>query len=279
MYEVCPNCGHDFLDRTIEDNEVIYSCESCDWYKIEKDPFLPGVWSVKIHQALAPIDILQSLLTTPDITGFLRPRLKGVSYLGNPGSARQFTVDSDQYLLGEIEIAYQVYLKQMIVLAATYVELILKDFFLSFFVAKPAQMNKVLASSGKEKAMVSLNEILNTGSKEELVMKLAERAALIKGSGEPDKILKTLISECKIKLERPLIDDLRSLKEQRNRIVHEETDEQVDIKQVLNSFGLLLYFLYVLVKVADIYGVPYLDDEGFLRDFESKINENEQSQS
>jgi len=276
MYETCPNCGSDFLKRTIEDNEVMYSCVNCDWYKVEQEPFLLGMWGITIRQALAPIDILHSLLTAPDIVGFLRPRLKGVSYLSQAGAARKFTVESDKYLLGEIDIAHQVYLRQMIVLAATYLELILKDFFLSFFIAKPSRMNQVLSTTGKGEAVVSLNELLSTETKEELVMKLAQRAAGIKGSGEPDKILRTLVNECKVKLEGPIIDNVRLLKEQRNRIVHEETQEDIDIKQVLDSFGTIEYFLYVLAEIAKNYDVPYLDDEGFLSSFENRMKKYEQ---
>lgn len=271
MFEKCPNCG-DYVSESIEGNVAVYSCQSCDWVDVQRELFMVGIWSVTIHQALAPIDILQSLLTSPDVAQFLRPRLKGISYLCDTGPIRQFTVDSDTYLIGEVDIAYQVYLRQMVVLASTYIELILKDFFRAFFVAKPSRMNTVLALSGKGEASIPLNEILKAESLDQLVLNLAMRASMIKGSGEPDKIMEALIKDCKITLDRPLVDDIRLLKERRNRIVHEWNDDIVDIQQVLNSFGMILYLLYVLVLIADIYSVPYLDDVDFMRDFKNECH-------
>jgi hypothetical protein len=118
----CPDCDFSSVDLTVEDGKMIYFCENCGWQKIEENYFYLTAWNVEIRQALAPIDILQSLLTDIDIAKFLRPRLKGLSHLSN------FKDASDEYLFGEIKIAQQVYLKQMIVLATTYVELLLKDF-------------------------------------------------------------------------------------------------------------------------------------------------------
>jgi hypothetical protein len=101
---------------------MIFLCENCGWQKIEENYFYLTAWSVEIRQALAPVDVLQSLLTDTEIAKFLRPRLRGVSHLSN------FTDASDKYLFWEISIAHQVYLRQMIVLATMYVELILEDF-------------------------------------------------------------------------------------------------------------------------------------------------------
>ena len=36
------------------------------------------------------------------------------------------------------------------------------------------------------------------------------------------------MDDCKIELERQFIDDVRLLKEQRNRLVHQETDEEIE---------------------------------------------------
>jgi hypothetical protein len=185
----CPNCGFNPLDLTVEDGQMIFLCENCGWQKIEENYFYLTGWSVKIRQALAPVDVLHSLLTDTDIAKFLRPRLKGVSYLSN------FKDASDEYLFEEIGIAHQVYLRQMIVLATTYVELILKDFFRCLFIAHPLRMNKYLSSEGKGKWLIDLTEVINATSRKGLLLSLAERAASIAVGPKFDKVVETIIKE------------------------------------------------------------------------------------
>lgn len=228
-----------------------------------------GAWSVEIRQALAPVDILQALLTDEHIVEFLRPRLKGVSYLS------RYTEASDEYLFGEVGIANQVYLRQMIVLATTYVELILKDFFYCLFVAQPLRMNLYLSPEGNGKAMVTLNEILGTDSKQELMLNLAERAASIAVGPKFDKVVQKIVKECRLQLERPFVEDLRELNELRNQVVHEDKVKvEVSVQQVHNSIGLLLYLLYVLGQSANAYQIPFVDELGFIDDFEKQLRDN-----
>lgn len=264
----CPDCNFNSLNITVEDGEMIFLCENCGWRRIEQNYFYLTAWSVEIRQALAPIDILQSLLTDKHVVEFLRPRLKGVSYLSNYPDA------SDEYLFGEVGTAHQVYLKQMIVLATTYAELILKDFFRCLFIARPPRMNTYLSPEGKGKATVSLNEILNTASKEELIMNLVEQATSVAVGPKFDKVVEKIIRECKLELDRPFVEDLRALNELRNRIVHEgRIETEIHIQQVHNSFGLLLYLVYVLGQAAKEYQIPYWDEFGFLDDFKRQLQE------
>ena len=155
----CPACHFNPLSIAVEDGEMIFSCEKCGWQKIERNYFYLTAWHIEIRQAIAPIDILQSLLTDEQIVEFLRPRLNGISHLSS------YTDASDEYVFREVRSAHQVYLKQMIVLATTYAELILKDFYHCLFIAHPQRMNRFLVEGGKGKAKVSLNEILDAASK------------------------------------------------------------------------------------------------------------------
>lgn len=263
----CPNCGFNPVDLTVENGEMTFLCEDCGWQKIEENYFYLAGWEVEIRQALAPIDILQSLLTDTDTVKFLRARIKGLSYLSNYKDA------SDEYLFGDIKIAHQVYLRQMIVLATTYVELILKDFFRCQFIAHPLRMNSYLAPEGKGKAEIALNELIAATSREELLSSLAERAASTAVGPKFDKVVETIIKESKLKLDRPVVDDLRKLNELRNRIIHQGAPEEIDIQQVHNSFGLLIYLVYVLAQAAEVYRIPYLDEFGFIDDFERQLQE------
>ena len=114
--------------------------------------------------------------------------------------------------------------------------------------------------------------LIQAGSKDELLASLTDRAASIKGGGEADKIVKQLTTDCGIKLGLPLVEDLKALKELRNRIVHDDTEETITFEEVHSKFGLILYLLYVLAQVADKYAVACWDDVGFLHDCEEKLH-------
>lgn len=270
LYEICPDCGHDHVADTLEDEGVLYQCHACDWMTIATAPFCPGAWDVRIRQALAPVDILQSMLVNEDALTFLKPRLKGVSYIVNYDAWSVSDSDNDEYLREEMNIAKDVYLRQMIVLAATYVELIVTDFFRCVFIAQPQRMNQVLPPDGNS-AMVPLTEVIQADSKDQLLANLANRAARLKGDRQPDKLVKRLTTDCHIKLHLPLVDDLKSLTELRNRIVHEDSDEKITLEEVHSRFGMILYLLYVLAQATEAHGVACWDDTGFLYDFEKKL--------
>ncbi|WP_166829874.1 hypothetical protein [Thalassoroseus pseudoceratinae] len=238
---------------------------------VAMSPFCLDAWSVRIHQALAPIDILQSMLADEDTVSFLKPRLKGISYLSNTAAWCLNDSASDEYLRGEMDIARDVYMRQMVVLAATYTQLIVTDFFRHVFLAQPDRMHQVLPPDNKKFAQVPLADVVQTGSREELLSTLADQAASIIGAGEPDKIMKRLLAECNIKTKLSLVEDLKSLKELRNRIVHDDTNEKITFEQIHSMFGLLLALLYVLSLVADKYGLACWDETGFVHEFEEKL--------
>jgi hypothetical protein len=132
-------------------------------------------------------------------------------------------------------------------------------------------MNKYLSSEGKGRAMIALNEVINTASREELLLRLIEQAASTAVGPKFDKVVETIIKECKLEIDRPFVEDLRTLNELRNRIIHDNTSEEIDIQQVHNNFGLLLYLIYVLGQAAEKYQVPCLDEFGFIEDFERQL--------
>jgi hypothetical protein len=78
----------------------------------------------------------------------------------------------------------------MLVLATTYVELILKDFFRCLFIEHPLRMNKYLSSEGKRKGTITLTEVINATSREDLLLSLAERSAPIAVGPSSVKLLK-----------------------------------------------------------------------------------------
>jgi hypothetical protein len=250
LYDKCPECGHEGVADTLEDEGVLYQCQSCDWMTVATSPFCPGAWDVQIRRALALIDILQSMLDNKDAVSFLKLRLEGVSHLTNYQAWSLSDSANDEYLRGEMDIARDVYLRQMIVLAATYVELILTDFLRCVYLTEPQRMNQVLPPHGKSHASVALTEIIQSDCKEELLANLADRAARHKGDGEPDKIVRQLVKDCHLKLHLPLVDDLKNLKELRNRIVHDDTEETVTFQEVHSTYGMIVYLLYILAQAT-----------------------------
>ena len=257
----CPQCGCRWVGATIEEGVETLSCSECFWGRIERHPFNLGSWYVTIRRALAPLDILQSLLADSDITDILRPRLKGVSHLSHP--IPNFET-SDEYLRGEIEIANSVFLAQMIILAITYSELILKDYFEALFIAKPKQMNPYLSSDGKGKATIDLNEFLEADSKDTLIELLAKRASEKASAQNPEKLVERMIKECDLKIDSSFPQDIKKLKELRNGIVHEGNMDGITPELVISSFGQIMCFLYVIGEAAIRQGVVTVDEPWFI---------------
>lgn len=152
-----------------------------------------------------------------------------------------------------------------------------EPFFRCLFVSQPQRMNAYLSSDGKGRAIITLNEMLTAASREEVILNLVERAVTVAVGPKFDKTVGGIVKECKLKLDRPFMEDLRALNELRNRIIHEDAAEEISIKQVHNSFGLLLYLLYVLGCAANEYKIPCLDECGFLEDFNVRLRESQRN--
>lgn len=278
MYEQCPNGCNDFLsfscELDAENDRVLYRCYVCDWEKMESNPFYVSAWIVSVNQAVATIDIIQSLMTDDSMTEFLRPRLKGDSFLSNRDSyAWKFTVGSDRYLLGEVNIAFQTYLRQMVVLAATYAELILKDFFDSFFTARPSYLTDLLAKNDSFRnrivSEVSFDKIMNGDAKETMI----NHAYNSMRREDSWRVIKDLAKRSPIKLDRDrLFYGLKALTELRDDIVHNSLYEssgenEMNVQKVYDDFKLIINLLCILEKVAAKHEIPYW------KEFECEIDE------
>jgi hypothetical protein len=222
---------------------------------------------------VAAIDIFHSLFSNDDVVEFLRPRLKWKSFLSNrQSSAWEFTVGSDSYMHGEIGNAYQTYLRQMIVLAATYTELILKDFFNSFFTTKPTDLIELLAlnCSFRKRIVseVSFEKIM-VGEAKETMMKHAFNTMQRADSW---RIVKHLAKQAHITLDHnKLFDALKTLISQRDEIVHNSVynpfdGKDIETQKIYDCFKLILSLLFVLEKIADKNNIPFWKDFDFNSD-------------
>lgn len=86
-----------------------------------------------------------------------------------------------------------------------------------------------------------------------------------------DGVVSKIIKECKFAFDHQIADDLRDLKERRNQIVHEGKLDGIEIKHVQDSYGQVLYLLYVLGEAAIKYDLPLVDEVGFMSDFREKL--------
>lgn len=175
-------------------------------------------------------------------------------------------LDQDN-IKAHLQEAQQFYNRQMIVIVATYTELILKDFLQVGFCKFPERMYNYLGDSNDNKGLVSLRLITKVDSLPELIYALSEQATstALKGRFKAQlNNLARIIPEKEIpqKLQAQLID----LVEKRNRIVHEASQEQIsddNVREVLDvCFELLTSLVDIAVK-CDISLDVSNDDEKF----------------
>ena len=257
--EECPECASDDIRVEEQPRGTVYTCRACGWHKADY-PFYAEPWILTLIQALGPIDILQSLLTDDAIVDFIRPRLKGISHV----SSAQAALPDDGFLEMEVKNANNVYLSQMLVLAVTYAELIIKDFYQCWFYVHPQRMNAFLAADRKGKASVDLNRLLAAMSKEQLIDKLVEDATAQALGRRIDEIVDGFVKDSKLELKRPLVQDLGQLVRKRNRIVHEADLGDITLKEVESAFGQVQYLLYILTQVAAKNKISVPDEYGLL---------------
>lgn len=259
----CKNCGNDSLETFIEDKQFFYRCGKCDWIRVESTVFYITGWYIQIKQATAPIDILVSLLEDKDIAKFLKPRLRGFSHVVTKDG--EFDM-SEEYLLGEIEIAKGIYLRQMSILAVTYAELIVKDFFKCLFTVYPSRMNIVSGDFVKKFQVAKKTSDKDEQALHRIVMQATD-GAWRKFTHE---LLDELLLETNIKPILPIVIDLQKMKSQRNKIVHEWGGEDISAITVINEFGQLIYLLYLLTEIGLCMDLPIWDELGLVDDMRSQ---------
>jgi len=154
----------------------------------------------------------------------------------------------------------------MTILAATYIELILKDFFDSFFTTKPFELLKLLAENDSAQkrilGAVSIQKILDNTARDAM----AEHAFNTMQNEDMWGIIRKLAKRTPIKSDwKLLFHELHSLITQRNSIVHntlpDDSDKnQADIQKIYNYYDLLIKFLIVLEQIAQKNNIPYWKD-------------------
>lgn len=163
------------------------------------------------------------------------------------------------------EFGREHYANLMLVTAAAYLESIVYDFFHVFFLHKNKSMHDFIGRD-EEKGQIRLDDILGSESLDDLIGRLAARAATNAAAGSPRDIQKRL----KKLLGRGLPDDLLRSFEQlvisRNIIAHEAKllpDGELD---VAGSYETVLQILTFLGRMALVKSIP-VKDAGYLLDY------------
>jgi hypothetical protein len=164
-----------------------------------------------------------------------------------------------------LQEAEKFYNRQMMVVTATYTELILKDFLRVVFCKFPERMHNYLDEGNGYRGLVSLKSITKVSSLSELLYDLAEQAAsnALKGRFKSQlNNLARIIPEQEIT--QNLQNELIGIVEKRNRIVHEASQEQLTVDEVRRAFDTCAQLLTSLANIAVRSGIsldPRVENE------------------
>lgn len=123
----------------------------------------------------------------------------------------------------EFSQTVNLYGNQMVVFYCTILDSMVENFFYSIFVSKPERLKEFFASNGelKERLGFSLNNFLESESKEAYVQDLSNKAANLCTEGGPKKYIKKIKKISGSNLSEVDTEMLEELYDTRNKIVHD----------------------------------------------------------
>lgn len=214
---------------------ILLTPEPCLSFTMSNAHFDLATWVTHVRMALGSFQELDELITNSEIRKHhldrkypLGDRLPGKGPISGPQLVRAATE-------GSLDSAQATYRRQMIVVAASYFEAIVSDFFKQLFLQHPQRMHSAIRpDSDAAKGMVLLREILAADSKEMLLDGLAETCSARLSSLPVQKIGKRLAELSTTGFGSKLEERLESLLNHRHRIVH-ENDNNAVLAQVVQS--------------------------------------------
>jgi hypothetical protein len=221
------------------------------WFAMSNAHFDFATWVVRVRVDLGSFRELDELIADPDIKklhldrkyplGDRRPR-KGL--ISGPQLVRAGTE-------GSLDSAHGMYRRQMIVVAASYFEAIVSDFFRQMFIQHPQQMHGAIRpDSDAAKGMIPLRDIVNADSREMLLDQLAETCSARLSSLTIKKMDKRLTELSATGFDSKLQERLESLLNQRHRIVHENDKSAVSAQDVQSAFETIEQSAERLAQIA-----------------------------
>ena len=226
-------------------------------------------WQLETLEIIGAYQALERLLSSSDSLQYHISRLPFLTWDkdGNTSSGvltqlpEEHQAGFSNLLFTSFESAREVYNRQMIVLAATYTEVISDDFLYCLFMSYPERMYDYVDEdqSKLNKGKVDLKDILKEDSKESFISTLARRSTSIAMRGKFSKVTKVIENVSKCMLDSILVRNLSGVIEQRNRIVHEAVKDEITAERVHEAFDLIEQFLKSLGKIAHQIGIPFND--------------------
>lgn len=218
--------------------------------------FQAGQWLGEVIVSQGSYRIIHNFITSKEaLAAFLESQCVFVgSDEGMVVSKNQETIKLfHESITHDIGNAGKFYNGQMVVLASTYIELILKDFLTVFFAHFPERMYEFLYAQDKEehKGAVSLKEIIKVDSMPELINNLAEQATANILKGRFTAQLNNIARIIKLELSADLKGKLNGLIERRNRIVHEASKEEIEHNDVDDALDTCSDLVKFLAEVSD----------------------------
>jgi hypothetical protein len=223
--------------------------------------FKVGWWLAEILQSLGSYRTIHQFITSPEA---LHAYLDTVEVMTGSEQGVQVTDDAESIkrwhgmLSQDVRKAGSSYGNQMIVLASTYLELILKDFLTAAFTRHPDKMYDFIQTGGDQvqRGAVSLKEIVKADSLPQLLGTLADRATDRIVRGPFPAQLKHLSKLVQRDVPAELKDRLTALVARRNRVVHEASDESVGEADVEAALDTCLDTVRFLAEVAAANSIP-----------------------
>ena len=155
-----------------------------------------------------------------------------------------------------LDSAHNTYRRQMIVVAASHLEALIQAFFEKFFLRHPERMHDFIGSDENEarKGLIPLKKIIGN-TKEELLLQLAISCGSKISKLSPTMLVKRLVQLTGREMPPVLAENMGSVINQRNRIVHENDQSTVPSDRVEYAFNCVVTLAQHCAYAAEQNGV------------------------
>lgn len=171
---------------------------------------------------------------------------------------RDDVIESVTYSL---ESAMDTFSRQMIVLAVTFSEGIIQEYFECLFFKHPTRMHEFIAV-GEKKGLVNFQEFLAAESKQDFLAKLSRSSASKALEGKFESALVRLQRLSKHKMNETLKNRLIDLAKLRNEIIHDAIQQQICKDQIKEAFKEVETLLDWLCAASEKNKIPLHDLSG-----------------
>jgi hypothetical protein len=224
------------------------------------------VWQSRVMEVRAVFRAFEAFLANEEAVG----QHLDAQQLGIPTTDPRLIELSKIVAAHHLTGAADLYRRQVIVVAGTLLEAMMRDFFTALFVRHPMRMSAYVENRGKGEGRhrVLLKDVVEAESRDRLIEDLARRSA---AKIPVEKFVDQLERPAKMEPKPDLAADLKDIVEQRNRIVHEDSREPISVSHVSYVIQWLLDLGDQLADVATANGVPVARYENLLEKLRLQI--------